>query len=388
MLNDVTEIRVDDKEIFLIGTAHVSRESVDLVRETIEEVKPDIVAVELCEQRHHAIVNQKRWDETGINKVIQSGRTYLFLMQLLLTNFQRKIGDELGVKPGSEMIQALDMAKERDIPVALVDRDIQITLKRAFNKMSLREKFRILYGLISGVFEGEEINEELIEELKDKDVLTELMEELGREVPSIKEVLVDERNNYIADKITGLKENKVVAVVGAGHVEGIKNLLESRSEVNVDEELMSLEEVPEKRSKLKFSYLIPLAFLLIIGYGFLEGSSGLAVEMLWKWFLINGTLSALGVILAFGHPLSVASAFLAAPFTSLNPAIAAGWVAGIVEAYVRKPKVKDFEGLLKLNGLRDYWGNRVTRIFLVIAFANIGSSVGTFIALPYLASLL
>ncbi|MEA3254992.1 MAG: TraB/GumN family protein [Candidatus Altiarchaeota archaeon] len=388
MLNDVTEIQVDGKEIFLIGTAHVSRESVDLVRTTIEEVKPDVVAVELCEQRHHAIVNQKRWDETGINKVIQGGRTYLFLMQLLLTNFQRKIGDELGVKPGSEMIQALDMAKERDIPVALVDRDIQITLKRAFNRMSLREKLKILYGLISGVFEGEEINEDLIEELKEKDVLTELMEELGREVPSIKEVLVDERNHYIADKIIGLKEKKVVGVVGAGHVEGIKNLLESRSEVNVDEELMSLEKVPEKRSKLKFGYLIPLAFLLIVGYGFLKDPSGLAVEMLWKWFLINGSLSALGVILAFGHPLSVVSAFLAAPFTSLNPAIAAGWVAGIVEAYVRKPKVKDFEGLLKLNGLRDYWGNGVTRIFLVIAFANLGSSIGTFIALPYLASLL
>lgn len=383
MLNEVTKINVNGKEIFLIGTAHVSRESVDLVKKTIEEEMPDIVAIELCEQRHHAIVNQKKWDETEIGNVIRSGKTHLFLMQLLLTNFQRKIGDELGIKPGSEMLQALEIAKEKNIPVALVDRDIKTTLKRAFNRMSLVEKFKILYGLISGVFEKEEINEELIEKLKENDVLTEMMEDLGREIPSIKEVLVDERDHYIADKIAGLEEKKVVAVVGAGHVEGIKNLLESKdlSRKNVKEELRNLEKIPEGGSKLKyFGYLVPLVIIGIVILGFSLKGGDFLWESIVKWVVINGTLAALGTALAFGHPFSIIAAFLAAPITSLNPLLAAGWFAGAVEAKVRKPKVRDFEGLLKLNSLRDYWRNGVTRILLVMAFANIGSSLGTFLA--------
>ncbi len=383
MLNEITKINVNGKEIFLIGTAHVSKESVSLVRKTIEEEIPDIVAIELCEQRYHAIVNQKKWDETEIGNVIRSGKIYLFLMQLLLTNFQRKIGDELGIKPGSEMLQALEIAKEKNIPVALVDRDIKTTLKRAFNRMSLMEKFKILYGLISGAFEKEEINDELIEKLKEKDVITEMMEDLGREIPSIKEVLVDERDHYIADKIAGLKEKKVVAVVGAGHVDGIKNLLESEgiSRKNVKEELKNLEKIPEGGSKLKYlGYLIPLVIIGIVIFGFSLKGGDFLWESIVKWVVINGTLAALGTALAFGHPFSIITAFLAAPITSLNPLLAAGWFAGAVEAKVRKPKVKDFEGLLKLNSLRDYWRNGVTRILLVMAFANIGSSLGTFLA--------
>jgi len=386
MLNEVTKISLDGKEIFLIGTAHVSKESVDLVRDVIEEESPDIVAVELDKQRYDSLLNKKKWDETEIHKVIRTGRIYLFLLQLLLTNFQRKIGDELGVKPGSEMLKAIELAKEKDIKIGLVDRDIRITLKRAFKKMSLREKFSLFYGFFSGIFEKEEINEEILEKLKDKDVVTEMMEELSREIPSIKDVLIDERDMYIANKIIGLEDKKIVAVVGAGHVEGIKKFIESK---NGEREIENLEEIPESGNTLKYiGYLIPIIFLAIVGWGFYTNGTELTIEMLKRWFLINGILSAIGAALALGHPLSVITAFLAAPFTSLNPTLAAGWFAGLAEAWVRKPRVKDFNGLFRLDRMRDYWGNGITRIFLVIVFANIGSSIGTFIALPYLALLL
>lgn len=383
MPDESIKVRVEGKEIILVGTAHVSRNSVELVKKTIEEEAPDAVAVELCEQRYDALINKKKWDETEIHKVIKEGKTYLFLMQLLLANFQRKLGDKVGVKPGSEMIQAIDTAKEKNITVGLVDRDIKITLRRAFNKVSLREKLKLVYGFISGVLEEEEINEELIETLKEKDVLTEMMEELGREIPSIKEVLVDERNRYIADKIVGLEAEKIVAVVGAGHMEGIRGLLESNdfSEKKVEKELRDLEEIPEGRSKLKYvGYLIPLLIIAIVFFGFTLKGDAFLWESIVKWVLINGSLAALGTAIALGHPFSIITAFIAAPITSLNPLLAAGWFAGAVEAKVRKPTVKDFEGLVRLNSLRDYFGNGVTRILLVIAFANIGSSLGTFLA--------
>ncbi len=383
MPEESIKVSVEGKEIIIVGTAHVSRNSVELVKKTIEEEAPDAVAVELCEQRYDALVNKKKWDETEIHKVIKEGKTYLFLMQLLLANFQRKLGDKVGVKPGSEMIQAIDLAKEKNITVGLVDRDIKITLRRAFNKISLREKLKLVYGFVLGVLEEEEINEELIETLKEKDVLTEMMEELGREIPSIKEVLVDERNRYIADKIVGLEAEKIVAVVGAGHMQGIRGLLKSNdfSEKKVDEELRELEEIPEGRGKLKYvGYLIPLLIIAIVFFGFTLKGDAFLWESIMKWVLINGSLAALGTAIALGHPFSIITAFIAAPITSLNPLLAAGWFAGAVEAKIRKPTVKDFEGLMRLNSLRDYFGNGVTRILLVIAFANIGSSLGTFLA--------
>jgi len=386
MVDEITKVKVKDKEIILLGTAHVSKKSVELVKESIKKEKPDVVAVELDKERYNALMNKKRWDETEITKVIKSGKTNLFLMQLLLTNFQRKIGDELGVKPGSEMIQAIKVAKKENSEIALIDRNINITLKRAFNSMSIKEKFKLLYTFISGIFESEKINEEEIEKLKDTDIITELMKELGKEIPSIKKVLVDERDKYIAGKLLSLKGKKILAVVGLGHVSGIKKILEKNlQEIN----LKKLEEVPKKRGKFRYIwYSIPAIFFTLIFWSFYSHGINLTLNLFSKWFLINGTFSAIFACFALAHPLSILTAFIAAPFTSLHPAFAAGWFSGLVELWVRKPKVKDFEGLLKINKIRDLWKNRVTRILLVIAFANLGSSIGTFIALPYIASLL
>jgi len=391
MLNEVTKVNIKGKEILLLGTAHVSKDSVELVEKTIEKESPDFVAVELCDKRQKSLANEKKWSDTEINKVVREGNAYLFLMQLLLANFQRKIGEDLGIRPGAEMIKALEIAEKKGMGVALVDRDINVTLKRAFSKMSLKEKSRIFIDIISGAFDDEEINEELLEKLKEKDIITEIMEDLGREIPSAKEVLVDERDRYIANRILNLDAKKVLAVVGAGHVDGIKGILESnsKSKKDLNNEIDELDGIPQKKSRIKLiAYIIPAIFIAIVGYGFYSHGFSMTLDILLKWFLINGTLSAIGVLLAMGHPLSALTAFLAAPFTSLNPTIAAGWFAGITETWIRKPRVKDIEGLLKLNSISDYWKNRVTRILLVIAFANIGSSIGTFIALPYLAAML
>jgi pheromone shutdown-related protein TraB len=373
-------IEINGKEIILIGTVHVSPESVKEVRETIERENPDTVGVELCDRRYEILTKKKQWEEQEIVKIIKEGKTYLFLANLLLSNFQKKIGEELGSEPGAEMIEAIKIAKEYEIPVSLLDRDISITLKRAWNAMGVKEKLKLIYALIAGFFvEAEEV----IEELKNQDIITELMEELAEQAPGAKRVLIDERDQYIASKISE-SEGKMVAVVGAGHMEGIKNLLQHRK---VSRE--GLDTIPPVRNWFRYAkYAIPAVFAAIVVYAFLSAGVEMTLHILWIWFLINGSLSALGVLLALGHPLSIVCAFLAAPFTSLNPALAAGWFAGLVEAYVRKPKVADFEALRDMGGIKDFYKNRVTHVLLVIAFANVGSTVGTLWALPYILNML
>lgn len=381
----VEKVKLGKKEVVLIGTAHISKNSVDLVRKTIEKEKPDVVAVELCAQRYETLKNKDKWKETKISEVIKQGKAYLFLANLILANFQKKLGEMLGIEPGSEMLVAIDSAIKVGSKVAFVDRNIQVTLRRALSLMTFKEKIKILVSLLMDTF-GAEIDEELIEKLKEKDVLSEVMKELSTVVPSVKRVLIDERDLYIANKLQEIEGKKIVAVVGIGHLAGIKkNLSVKKSKVD----MKALESVPTKRFKVKYlGYIVPIIFAILLGYGFYAKGAGATIEMLWMWFLINGLLAAVGTALAFGHPLSVLTAFVAAPFTSLNPALAAGWFAGYVEAKVRNPKVKDFENLNKLSGIKEYWKNQITRILLVVVFANIGSSIGTFVALPYLLSLL
>ena len=384
MLNQVVRLELDGEVIHLVGTAHVSSESVELVRKTIDEVEPDVVAVELCQQRHDAILDQRSWDETELEKIIREGKTYLFLMQLMLSNFQRSIGDELGVKPGSEMLESIKIAKEKGLRVALVDRDIKVSLKRTLDFLSLKEKFKLLYGMVWEMFGERESADELMKQLDDGDIVTAMVEELGREVPSIKKTLLDERDRYIANKLLDTEGKSIVAVLGAGHINGIKKIIESehgKTKKDRESELRDLEKIPKSNSVWKYlGYLVPVLIVVLVASGFFLKGDVFVFESVLKWVVINGSLSALGALIAFAHPLSILTAFVAAPLTSLNPLLAAGWFAGLMEAKMRKPKVKDFEGLLKLNSLRDYWGNGVTRILLVIAFANLGSGLGTYIA--------
>lgn len=382
------EVKVND-DIILVGTAHISKDSVEEVKKVIEKYKPDIVAVELCKRRHEAITKKDQWENTPITSLLKSNNAYLMLAQTFLSSIQRRLGKEYGVEPGSEMIAALNEAKKRNLKVALIDRDISITLKRAWKKMGIREKFRLTWEFFKAIlgYDEEELEELDLKELMNQDVISSMMEEFGEIAPSASTVLIHERDEYIAKKILDeSKKGKVVAVVGAGHIQGIKKHLEKKK---LDVDLKKLEIVPKKRfSILKaVGYIVPIVFVALIVYLFLTGGWDKAGNALLMWFLINGSLSALGTAIARGHPLSILTAFVAAPLTSLNPAIAAGWVAGYVEFKLRKPVVKDFQTLSKMDSTKDFFNNKVIRLLMVVALANVGSMIGTFIALPYLISL-
>jgi pheromone shutdown-related protein TraB len=381
--------KINDK-IILVGTAHISKDSIVEVKEAINKHKPDVVAVELCKRRHDGITKKDRWENTPITSLLKSNNAYFMLAQTFLSSIQRRLGKDQGVEPGSEMIAALNEAKKHNIEIALVDRDISITLKRAWKKMGFREKIRLTWEFLKAIigFEEEDLDQIDLKEMMDQDIISTMMEEFGEIAPSVSEVLINERDKYIAKKILNeSRKGKVVAVVGAGHLKGIKKYIK-QNDFNVD--LKKLEYVPKKRfSILKvIGYIIPLCFALLIIYAFYYKGLDLALEMFLYWFLINGSFSAIGTAIARGHPLSIITAFLAAPITSLNPAIAAGWVAGYVEAKLRTPVIKDFKGLSKIESLRDFWNNRVIRLLMVVALANLGSMIGTIVAFPYITSLL
>ena len=381
-----------NNNIILVGTAHISKDSVKEVKDAIEKYKPYVVAVELCKRRYEAITKKDKWENTPVTQLLKSNNAYLMLAQTFLSSIQRRLGKEYGVEPGSEMIAAMKEAEKYGLEVALVDRDISITLKRAWRKMGIREKFRLTWEFLKAIigYDEEELEELDLKKLMDQDVISTLMEEFGEIAPSVTTVLIHERDEYIAQKIHDeSKKGKVVAVVGAGHLKGIQKQLEKKK---LKTDLKKLEEVPKKRIKITkiVAYSIPILFVaLIVWLVFSRGPDAwdqIKNVFIW-WFIINGSLSALGAAIARGHPLTIGTAFLAAPLTSLNPAIAAGWVAGYVEAKLRTPVVKDFKNLSKIEGFREFWNNRVIRLLMVVALANLGSMIGTLIAFPYIASL-
>jgi len=378
------KVSLPGKEITLIGTAHISKDSVQLVKETIESEKPEVVGVELDFERFKQLQSHNRWRNTNISEIIKSGKIYLFLFNLMLANMQAKLGREFGIAPGAEFLEATKISKENNIPVALLDRNIKITMKRLISKMSFFEKLKLFYAIIGSFFGyGDKITQEKLDELKDKDVISEMVKELEGSMPNIKTVLVDERDLYLAQKIKSINARKIVAVVGAGHLTGIQKALEK------DVDIRELEMIPKSRNYLGYlKYIVPIIFVAILGYGFLVKGIAVSLSILFYWIVINGMLAGLGVLIARGHVFSILTAFAAAPFTSLHPFLAAGWFAGLMEIKMRMPKVKDFEGLKQLNTLGDFYNNQITHILLVTALANLGSTIGTIVALPYLISLL
>jgi pheromone shutdown-related protein TraB len=377
--------------IILVGTAHISQQSVDEVKQVIEQYKPDVVAVELCNRRYKAITEKETWENTPVTSLIRSNNAYFLLAQTFLSSIQRRLGKDQGVEPGAEMLAAIDQAKAYDIPIELVDRDISVTLKRAWKRMGLREKLRLFWEFLKAIvgFDEGELDELDLEELMDQDMISALMEEFGQLAPTVRDVLIKERDQYIAQKIIDVKkeDKTVIAVVGAGHFQGIKkNILDP----NFTVDLKNLEYVPKKRfSILKtIGYAIPIVFIAVIIYGFYIGGIEKSIQIFLYWFLINGICSSIGTLLARGHILSIITAFVAAPITSLNPAVAAGWVAGYVEAKLRTPVVKDFKQLRTIENFKEFWNNRVVRLLMVVAFANLGSMVGTWLATFYIAGLI
>ncbi|NMD70387.1 TraB/GumN family protein [Bacillus sp. DNRA2] len=371
---NITRIELDGKEFILIGTAHVSKNSAELVKEVIEAEQPDSVCVELDEQRYQSIVDGNKWKDTDIFKVIKEKKAPLLLMNLALSSFQKRIANQFGINAGQEMIQGIQSAKDTGAELVLADRNIQTTFSRIWGNVGFKGKMMLLAQVIASVFSNEKITEEELEKMKNQDTINAVLSEFTEAFPRLKKPLIDERDQYLSQKIKEAKGPKVVAVLGAAHVPGIKE------EIKQDHDLRQLNELPAKSSFPKYiGWLIPIIIISMIVYTFVTNPE-VGMQQTMSWILFHGTFSALGTALAFGHPLAILTAFVAAPITALDPITAAGWFAGIVQAYFSRPSVRDFENLAEdVFSFKGFWHNKVTRVLLVVVFANLGSSLGTFI---------
>jgi len=384
--SDIKRIFIEDKEIVLVGTAHISQDSVDIVRRVIEEERPDTVCVELDAQRRQALKDRGRWESLNLMQVIKKGQVPFLLANLALSSFQKRMGLQTGVKPGAELAAAADEAEERGLRVELVDREIRTTLLRAWRKTGLWKKMNLVAGLVAGLFENQKLDEEELARLRQTDTLSAMLEEMASILPSVKTILVDERDLYMAHHIRRSPGRKIVAVVGAAHLPGILRHLPKEIPAQTIEEISFL---PPKPTISKIiPWIIPAVVLGLFAAGFFLGDPGQMADAALAWVLANGLLAALGTILALGHPLTVAAAFVAAPITSLNPTIGAGMVTGLVQAFVAAPTVKDLEGVGEdVATLGGWWGNRMTRVLLVFLFSSIGSAIGTVVAFGWLKNL-
>ncbi len=379
----IHHLTTGDKSITLIGTAHVSRESVELVESVIKDEQPDTVCVELCSSRYQSIRNPNQWLNTDIIKVIKDKKSFLLLSHLLLASFQKRIARKLDIKPGEEMIRAIKAADDIHAHVHLADRDVQVTLARTWRAMKWWDKLKLIFQLVLSIGEADDISAEDVEKMKEQDVLTSVLSDIGKSFPVIRRIIIDERDQYLARKIREAPGEKIVAVIGAGHMEGIKKYWDTQID------LAPLETVPPQGKSIGFlKWLLPAIIIGIFIIGFFYGGVDTGKHMLIWWVLANGILAGFGALLALAHPLTIITSILAAPLTSLNPLIAAGWVSGLVEAFSRKPRVRDVENLqTDILSIRGFWHNKVTRILLVVVFTNLGSSLGTFVALPLMMRL-
>ncbi len=371
---NITRIELNGKEFILIGTAHVSKQSAEQVKEVIEAEQPDSVCVELDEQRYEAIQNKSQWKDMDIFKVIKEKKATLLLMNLAISSFQKRMAKQFGIQAGQEMIQGIESAKEIGADLVLADRNIQITFARIWNNVGFWGKAQLLSQVVLSIFSNEDISEEELEKMKNQDTINVILKEFTEGFPKLKVPLIDERDQYLSQKIKEAPGKKIVAVLGAAHVPGITE------EIKKEHDLKRLSERPPKSKVPKIiGWSIPILIFALIAYTFYANPSA-GWQQTISWVLWNGSLSALGTALAFGHPLAILTAFVAAPITSLNPLLAAGWFAGAVQAYMRRPHVRDFEKLSEdVFSLKGFWHNKVTRILLVVVLANLGSSIGTFV---------
>jgi pheromone shutdown-related protein TraB len=391
MSGNTTIIELNGKEFKLIGTAHVSRESIEEVRNIIRDEKPDMVCVELDQGRYNSITQKDDWEKLNLTKVFKEGKGFLLIANLVLAGFQRRLGNELGVKPGEEMKTAVEAAREMGIHFSLCDREVHTTLRRAWVRCGFWSKAKLLASLLASAFTTEKLDEKEIENLKDKNELDGMMSELANYLPAVKEVLIDERDRYLAAKIwdSAPKESqksnpKIAAVMGAGHIQGIKTHLEKLSKGEESADVSELDKIPPSGFLSKIGrFIIPAAVIALVAFGFIRAGTDMGFSMILQWILWNGSLAALGAIIALGHPLAILVSFLGAPITSLNPFIGVGILSGIVQAALLKPRVSDVQKMTEdTAGLKGIYRNRITRALLVFFFSSLGSSIGTFISIP------
>ncbi len=371
---NIHRIDLDGREIVLIGTAHVSRKSVAEVKDVIAAENPDTVCVELCQARYQSMIDTETWKNTDIVKIIKEGKALLLLAKLALSSYQKKLARKFGISPGEEMLQGINSAKEIGAELCLADRDIQVTMLRLWRKIGFFGKIKLFFHFMLGMFMDEDLTEEDLEKMKSQDMLSAALEELSKAFPQLKSIVIDERDIFLAQKIKEAPGDKIVAVLGAGHIPGIKKEIGSNHDLNELNRVMP----PSKITKI-IGWGIPIFIITIIASTFsVDRATG--IDQMVSWILWNGSLGVLGAILAFAHPLAILTAFVAAPISSLSPLLAAGWFAGLTEALVRKPSVSDFESLSEdMHTLKGFWTNKVTHILLVVVFANLGSTIGTII---------
>ena len=372
---DAIVVPLGDRTVLLIGTAHISRQSADLVREVIAAEQPDTVCIELDEKRYQALARKQHWEGLDLKQVIRSKQLSTLLVNLILAAYQKKLGGQLGVMPGTELLAAAQVADEHGIRTVLCDRDVRVTLRRAWHATSLWKKCTLLATLLTSLFDDTELDEERLAELRRQDVLSELINEVGAAMPEAKKALIDERDIYMAEKIKAAPGRRLVAVVGAGHLEGIRRVISEDNAAQMEE----IETIPPVSRWWKFAgWSMPVLIVLSIAWvGFAKGI-GVAGGLMGYWALAHGIPAALGALLALAHPATIVSVFAAAPFTSLSPLIGAGLVAAFVQVMSRPPVVREFENAgTDMTTIAGWWQNRLLRIFLVFFLSDFGSALGT-----------
>jgi pheromone shutdown-related protein TraB len=386
MKQTVRKIEIGGREIILVGTAHISKDSVDEAGEIIRTERPDRVCVELDEARLQSITNEKGWQELDIVKVLKNGKGFLLLANLVLSSFQKRMGEDVGVKPGDELKEAYLVAKAEGIPCSLVDRPIHVTLQRAWAMNNFWGKTKLLATLVSSAFSDEELSGEDIENLKEQGAMEGMMAELAEYLPKVKEVLIDERDRYLAGHIWGAEGTRVVAILGAGHLPGTEALIREIAEGKRNADTADIAEVPPKTVGAKIGGLvIPALIVALLVAGFFTGGALTSLSMLVRWLLWNGTLAAVGTALALGHPLAIVIAFVGAPVATINPFIAIGVFTGVAQAWVKKPRVSDMETLATdVGSVRGFYKNRISHVLLVFFLSSLGGAIGNFIAVPAL----
>ncbi|MDR2662808.1 MAG: TraB/GumN family protein [Treponema sp.] len=377
-------LRAGGREIILVGTAHVSKESINEVRSSIEEEKPSMVCVELDEGRYASMNNSNAWERLDVAKVFKEGRGFLLMANLVLAGFQRRLGSELGVKPGEEMKTAVKTAEDLGIPYTLCDREVQTTLRRAWSKCGLWAKSKLLASLLSGAFTTEKLSEAEIENLKSRSELDGMMNELASYLPAVKETLIDERDRYLAAKIWAAGGSRSLAVVGAGHLEGIKARLEAIAGGRENSDVTELDKIPPPGILGRVvPWIIPLLIAALIAWSVYKLGPMASLSTLFRWFLWNGGLAALGTLCALGHPLSILVSLVGAPIATINPFVGVGLFSGLTEATVRKPQVRDAESINDdIGSLKGIYRNRITRALLVFFLSSIGGIVGNALSIP------
>lgn len=376
MNESIVTLNYKDKELFLVKTAHVSKNSIEDVRKCIEEINPDSICIELDQDRYNKMTEPEKWRETDIVKIIKDKQVGFLLVNVILSSFQKRMAKTMDTNTGGEMLEGINQAKQRNVNLILADRSIKTTFSRIWHKLSFKEKVDLLTGSITSIFDNEEISEEDISKLKEADALEAALLDIGKQFPTVKQVLVDERDKYLCEKIRTAPGKKIVAIIGAAHSIGIQKY------INDQIDIQELDKVEKNKKSIGniIKWLIPIAIVGLIVYTIIKNKD-IGLQQLKSWVIWNGTLSAIGSILALAHPLSILTSFIMAPITSLNPLLASGFFAGIVEATIRKPKVKDFEDIAEdTSTLKGFWKNRVTRTLFVVLFSNIFSSIGTFVS--------